>query len=42
LPAPPDLFVLDRVTRHFAAIGVNAAVTVDPVERSGADMHHHQ
>jgi hypothetical protein len=25
-----DLFVLDRVTPHFAAIGVNAAVTVDP------------
>jgi hypothetical protein len=36
-----DLFVLDRVTPDFAAIGVNAAVTVDPVERSSADTHHH-
>src|SRR6202035_4213452 len=37
-----DLLVLDRVPPHFAAIGVDAAVTVDPVERSGADTHHHQ
>ena len=37
-----DLFVLDRLNPHFAAIGANAAVRVDPVERSGADRHHHQ
>jgi len=37
-----DLLVLNRVTPNFAAIGVNAAVTVDPVERSSADTHHHQ
>src|SRR5580704_4409309 len=37
-----DLLVLDRVTPHLAAIRVNAAVTVDTVERSGADAHHHQ
>src|ERR1700730_4907846 len=37
-----NLLVLDRITPHFAAIGVNSAVTVDPVERGGADAHHHQ
>src|SRR5712671_8030500 len=37
-----NLLVLDRVTPHFAAIGVNSAVPVDPVERGGADAHHHQ
>src|SRR5216683_89716 len=37
-----DLLVLDGITPHFAAVGVDAAVAVDTVESRRADAHHDQ
>src|SRR5262249_32868772 len=37
-----NLLVLGRVAPHFAAVRVDAPVTVDAVKRGGADAHHHQ